>query len=285
MNHICRISKSGSENRPLIPLNKIIFRLIILFLLVIVFLSEIQCIGCSWTIPKGDCPVTEETYQKDKTQIQDFMYSNLEYYRLNHDSCSPDYYRGFFVFKYYTERLYEKQGVYKASPIKSHEEYNIVVDTIVYSKDCLKCIAFIVFQYKHVELKGWERKREQGRECDGWAWVGIRNNIEEPFDLYRSETFGVAEYPNVKSAASIIEELYYTKLKDANCMTAPFNNLLFTHNVGEPDFFEDAPYFQPFHRDNYRGRFHFEDSAVICQICYGTGDFYKYNFPCSIHGQ
>ena len=265
------------------------YKTYLLLVIVTINLLHIQCRDHAWKVPKGKCPVTNEIYQKDKSQIVDFMYKNLEYFRQNYDSCCNRNYPEFQIFKSYTERLQEGLGGYKASPIESIKEFIIDIDTIVYSKDGLKCIAFVIFQSNNIELKGWKERNEHGREFDAWGWIGLRDSIDEPLDLYRSDTFGAGGYPNAKIAARLLEELYFTKLKDVHSMSGPFYNLLFYHNVGDSGFFENAPYFQTFHRKDYSGKFYFEDSAIICQVYYSSGCFYKLDFPfkngCSKFGQ
>ena len=118
----------------------------LLLVFITIYLLHIQCKENTWVIPKGICPVSYDIYQIDKSQIVEFMYNNLEYFRQHYDSCISTNSPEFHIFKSYTERLHEGLGVYKASPIESTKEYNIDVDTIVYSKDGLKCIAFVVFQ-------------------------------------------------------------------------------------------------------------------------------------------
>lgn len=231
-----------------------------------------------WEMPKGKLPVAVSVYERDKKQIEESYLNNLEYVRTHIDSSKDpeNYYRG------YVTWFSLKEKEYTASPFEARQTFEITVDTIVYDKTGLKCIAFIVIKEILIPHPDFEDNCEKNREYSARAMVGLRNRIEERMQMYPSNIFGAVGFESHRSAANAIEEYYYTELKGYPCpMGAPYGCKRYGENVGDSAFFENTPLFQKFDRNRFKDKYsiYFEDTLYNCQVFYASGAFYKYDYP------
>jgi len=255
--------------------NILTFSLLVISITSLLFIS-FRISNGRWRIPEGLPPVALEVYQNDKKQIIKLLYNNIEYYRMHYDlyrySHNPD--PGFHIFKSYIEQYSEELGTWTVSPVPAKDQYEITIDTIVYSNNGLRCIAFVVTRKIDIKQSEYDVNCESDIKFDAWAWIGIRTHLNDQFKIAPSQTFAVLSFSG-ESAVKGLEELYYTKLKEVHSMQAPFSKLLFEQNVGDSAFFEKAPYFQMFDRNKYEGQICFDGPAYIFQIYYSLGRFYK----------
>lgn len=203
------------------------------------------------------------SYERDKKQIADCFINKIEYFRKYHDYHfeiyidSPDsikkrysdYYsnhigadfdpENFFI--PYASRYNVKKEKSVASPYPTNEQIEVTTDAILYNKEELICFAFVVIERKFSKINGI------GQAYNGFdarAVIGLRKNIDEPFEIYPVSKFDAINLGSYKSAVEDIKYLYFTMLKgDGLAGTQYEDQYRFNSNVGDADFFEKAPFF------------------------------------------
>lgn len=213
-----------------------------------------------------------EKYVKDKKQIESCFIENVEYFRKYHRYNfekyvnSPDsliqeheeYYQKYpgadwdpaNFFEPYASRFDLKQNKYVKSPISTEKQLTVTADTIVYSKDSLFCVAFLVLHLHYDEIKDLEQKRDKDREYSAKAVIGYRTSAEEPLTIYPLKKHSVTGFDSYESASAMIKDLYFKRLKGIGSTGSVFEGMKFEHNVGDKGFFEKSPYFQKYN-DKY----------------------------------
>lgn len=209
-----------------------------------------------------------ENYTNDKNQIKNCFIENVEYFRKYHrydlkiyvnssDSLKQEYeeyyqkYPGANwdpanFFEPYASRFDLKQDKYVQSPIPTEKQLTVTTDTIVYSKDSLFCVAFLILNLHYDEIKDLEQKRDKDREYSAKAVIGYRTNTEEPFDIYPLKKHSVTGFESYKAASTMIKDLYFNRLKGIGSTGSVYEGMKFKQNVGDKDFFEKSPYFQKY---------------------------------------
>lgn len=210
----------------------------------------------------------EENYIKDKKQIESCFIKNVEYFRKRHrydfkiyvnspDSLKQEYeeyyqkYPGANwdpanFFEPYASRFDLKQGIYVKSPILTEKQLTVTTDTIVYSKDSLFCVAFLVLNLHYDEIKDLEQKRDINREYSAKAVIGYRKNTKEPFDIYPLKKHSVIGFESYTAASTMIKDLYFNKLKGIGSTGSIYEGMKFKQNIRDKDFFNKSPYFQKY---------------------------------------
>lgn len=209
-----------------------------------------------------------EDYIKDKKQIESCFIENVEYFRKYHrydfkiyensqDSLKQEYEKYYQkypganwdpanFFEPYASRFDLKQDKYVQSPIPTEKQLTVTTDTIVYSKDSLFCVAFLILNLHYDEIKDLEQKRDKDREYSAKAVIGYRTNTEEPFDIYPLKKHSVTGFESYKAASTMIKDLYFNRLKGIGSTGSVYEGMKFKQNVGDKDFFEKSPYFQKY---------------------------------------
>lgn len=211
-------------------------------------------------------PAMEVKYAEDRKRIADCFIENVEYFRKYHRYDlkiyvdSPDSvrkkYDGYYsqypgadrdpanFFEPYASRFSLKKDRYVTSPLPTSEQLTVTTDTIVYSKDSLFCVAFLILWLHYDSIEGLEEKRDEGRRYSAKAIIGYRNDIEKPFDIYPLKKHAVIGFESYEAAAIMLKDLYFNRLKGKGSTGSVYEGKQFRHNVGDKDFFEKSPYFQ-----------------------------------------
>lgn len=181
--------------------------------------------------------VSREIYERDRKQIVDCYMNNIDYYRSNYydDKYSDiaNYYTPYVEF-YYGDRDY-----YVPAPIPVTDYIKITVDTILYDHSGIKCFIFAVIEKKTIILNGL-KSREEGRNFDAMALIGVRSQITDSLCLYpfvKFKTFGFESY---QSAINELKRLYFNYLKGDCIAGSVYKSRRFDFNVGEEGFFESV---------------------------------------------
>jgi hypothetical protein len=237
-------------------------------LIILIFLSLINC--CAKKEPAKiviDAPKDKIMFEKDKKQIADCFIDKVEYFRKYHDYetdvyvNSPDnikkeqeeYYSKYVgadidpanFFEPYANRFNLKRDRSVTSPFPTIDQLEVTTDTIVYNEDELICFAFLVIKGKYSHAKDLEEARDNGREYDARAVIGLRQTKEAPFEIYPVTKFSAIGYEAYNTAVEQIKNLYFTKLKgDYTEGTQYTGKNTFNSNVGDKYFFKKSPYFK-----------------------------------------
>lgn len=113
---------------------------------------------------------------------------------------------------------------------------------------------FLCYREKTIVVDGF-KSREDGRNFDANALVGIRKQVADSLCLYpfvKFKTFGFESY---QSAINELKRLYFNHLKGDCIAGSVYKNRRFDSNVGEQGFFE----------------------SVIYQKCTDSTYYYQYN--------
>ncbi|MBY5952939.1 hypothetical protein KUV23_18325 [Algoriphagus marincola] len=212
-------------------------------------------------------------YDEDKKQIANCFMANIEYYRkfhgygLNVYTDSPDSLKRKYsthyakypgaekdpanFFEPYASRYNSLNETYVNSPFQTKNQLTITTDTIIYNKNGLFCVAFLVIHLNYDEIEGLESKRDSGREFDAKAIIGYRESIEAPFDIFPLTKHQVIGFESYDAAILMLKDLYFNHLKGKGSTGTVYEGEKFRHNVGDKNFFNFAPYFQKHKSGNY----------------------------------
>ena len=221
-------------------------------IIVLLLLTLFSCNSKQIKQPK--CPlITPEIYERDKRQVADCIMRNIEYIRANYcDSIQYTDIANFYM--PYVEFYHGDRDYYVSAPIPSSDYVKVTVDTIIYDTSGVKCFVFFVIEKKTVVVDGF-KSREDGRNFDANALVGIRKQVADSLCLYpfvKFKTFGFESY---QSAIKELKRLYFNHLKGDCIAGSVYKNRRFDYNVGEQGFFE----------------------SVIYQKCTDSTYYYQYN--------
>lgn len=188
----------------------------------------------------------------DKEQIADCFIQIVEHYRLHpfkYDLKYPE------SAKYYDqhpdERDYsnlfepystyyksDKEG-YKPLPLPSWENIKVSTDSIFYSHDSLICFAFLAIK---VNVQQNVETRKIGREYDAVSVMGIRNNSNEPFDIFPITEYKAIGYDSYEKAIVVLTYFYFNRLAKQK----DFRGNQFKANVNSKKFWEKSLYLKKF---------------------------------------
>lgn len=208
--------------------------------------------GCSQYSQKTEHVISSNNYEKDKKQIAACFISIVEHYRLHPFKYGLKYPESDL---YYTEHpdqrdysnLFEPYSVYYKNdnegylPIETNSWDNIQVktDSILYNSDELICFAFLAIKIntaKEIET------RKLGREYDAVAIIGLRNSIDESFNIYPITEYKAVGYSSYDKALNTLKYFYFNKLGNQK----DFRKSPFKVNVGSKGFWDKSLYFQKF---------------------------------------
>lgn len=208
--------------------------------------------NCTTYSQKSEKVVSSINCEEDKKQIADCFVSIVEHYRLHpfrYDLKYPESAR------YYEEHpderdysnLFEPYSVYYKNdkegylPIASNSWSNIQVttDSILYNPNKLICFAFLVVK---INIAKEIETRNLGREYDAVSVIGLRNSIDEPFNIYPITEYKAIGYDSYDKALATLTYYYFKKLgKQKDFRRNPFKV-----NVGSKGFWDKSLYFQKF---------------------------------------
>lgn len=236
-----------------------------------------------WEMPKGKLPIAMSVYESDKRQIERCCLNNMEYTRTHWDTLfSGNNGDSMRFFRKYVARRSLKEDKNIASPLETRKTCEVTVDTIVYDKTGLKCIAFIVVKEIPYRLPGLSDNCERYREFSSFAMAGVREKIDDRMQMFPLEHMSAFGFESHRSVANAVEEYYYTQLIGESVFRLlSEQDIKMQENVDDPAFFEKAPIFQKFDRERFGNNYsiHFEDTLYNCQVYFSGGAFYKYNYP------
>ena len=163
----------------------------------------------------------------------------------NHDEYSkvPIHYPG-------PNKMYDRDSFYLAYTIYQFQTLNIVgygyyfqradIDTIVYSPDTLKLVAFVIDSFMDYTEK------EQTPVYDGHTMLGYRLKTTDPWIIYPFERYIIfAGYRNYNMIRDKLREAYFQNLKDYalyfwNCQQKKFEDYSFKYNLTDPKFWDSC---------------------------------------------
>lgn len=196
--------------------------------------------------------VVSHAVKMDKEQIADCFIQIVEHYRLHpfrYDLYYPEsanYYK-----EHPDERDYsnlfepystfykgDKEG-YKPMPLPSRENIKVNTDSIIYNHDSLMCFAFLVIK---INIQQIVETRDIGREFDAVSVMGMRNNTNEPFNIYPITEYKAIGYESHKTAMAALKFLYFNRLAKQK----DFRGNKFKVNVNNKKFWEESLYFKKF---------------------------------------
>lgn len=201
----------------------------------------------------GDIPIPSEIYARDKAQIADCFIRNVDYYRLYyyHNLYNPpeDSQSDPCIFYWPFVHAY---GSVSSSGLQTRDVLRVVVDTIVYNTDGLKCFILLVIKEKAVK-KDKILGVKKGREYNALAMVGFRNHVSDSMKVFPFSPFLTFGMPSYQEALEPMKDYYGVHLRGNSWRR--YGNVEFRQNVGAPDFFEKTPLFK-----------HFNDTLYYCQV-------------------
>jgi len=187
-------------------------------------------------------------YSKDAHQIENTFISNVEEIRkliAEKDSFEagslPDI-DPKELFMPYALRYNQKYLRYEASPVVTSKQITVNVDTIVYNRDSLLCVALICIEKHYTNIYPYEPK---GNYYDGKAVIGCRDSINSPFKLYPFLILDIVSYENKKDVCRDLRRYYFVDI--AGHLAPGGTNLegdIYPCGLSSPDFFTVAPEFK-----------------------------------------
>ncbi|MFV0290455.1 MAG: hypothetical protein ACK5IJ_06075 [Mangrovibacterium sp.] len=233
----------------------------------LIYLGILSCSNNSKnvSVTKTSYIVNDAKIERDKEQIANCFIENVEYFRQYHryddkvyiddpDSIKAE--RKAYCNKYpgadrdpanffepYATRFSLEKDEYINSTLPTDSQLKVVVDSIVYSRDSLFCVAFLVIELKYDNIKGLENARVEDRRFDGKAVIGYRDGKEKPFSIYPITNFSITGFQNYKETVDELEYLYFNMLKNSS-LGGIYKGHKFNQNVGDKDFFNKSPYFK-----------------------------------------
>lgn len=172
---------------------------------------------------------------------------------------------------YYSEFCYllnYKRFSKSLLPKSPKEYFKAFTDLIVYSKDKLLCMAFVVIRQDVYD----GRDKLPPYFC-GNIVIGKRKNKEDKFKIFRRFDFSFMYSSSIKDAASGFEDLLlYSKGETYITMDVyPVKNERKLPVLSDPDFFEKHPLFEKFDDSTYNFEWYKRESR--------PGEFFKYDYP------
>lgn len=172
----------------------------------------------------------------------------------------------YLCFKYYKQ---DEEGKYELLTVNPSKFYKAVTHLVLYSKDKLLCMAFIVLRN---EL--FDGSIENEPYYDPYLVIGKRSSIEHPFKVFiRNESEHYWLYTNdISDVKSFENDILYKKGYTYLCFDVyPVNDIESLPVLSDPDFFEKHPLFDKFNDSTYN----FEWYRVERQ----SDEFFKYDYP------
>lgn len=205
--------------------------------------------GCGYSYK-----IETELELADKIQIAQGIIDNIEYERLSlmgdsqiiaqFDSVlRPVDHSG--VYSFYADRRLRNSSKYRFYPQPASSQIDAIVDQIFYSKDSLKCAAFIILDIHFDILPEFEDPKTT-HKYEGFAIYGIRENIEKPFRIYPLHAVTISSEYDYKHIKRNLSSIYTTKLISEIVSTSGtyMENTDQKYWFGHNKFFEDSPDFK-----------------------------------------
>lgn len=241
--------------------NKLI---IILMPFVLQLCTSIPVIIEETPLPRGPLPVSQEQYLKDKDQIANYILNNVDYYRLTpEETYMRDYPDNANFFTPYAS-YFDSTFTLKTIPIPASHYLSIEIDTIFYNSSGLKCFIFCGIRINITLIH--DMMRAFNRNCDAYAFIGIRNNITDSLSIYPFDKYFIFGYGDMQEATHDLEFLYNYRLK-GDGYSSDLDNKVFEQNVRDRDFFEKSIIFR-----------RYDDSTFHYQHNVTSDDIFKYPY-------
>lgn len=213
----------------------------------------------------------KELIDRDSKQISKTFIAIAEKYRYNfilHHKWN--YTATNWIFSWYASREKCTQSdteisTYVPSPLPVSTQIKVTVDTLLYNKDKKLCFVLLAVEDKHTHFDGLVDDPED-EKFNGFAFVGYRQDINQPFALYPIETFMVSA-ESLSVTNQYMRYYYFTQYCDmAGAPTTVFFGLQHV-NLDDPQFFKKSPLF----RKDIEGFYNFQ--------CYkDSGKIHIYHF-------
>ncbi len=194
--------------------------------------------------------VENDTVRRDKQNISADFFENIEFFRRIPYSMRKNHteypyvidHASFFANKKIRYNTETKEYVHTPAD----KEMTVHVKQIVYSKDSLKCVAFICLE-QHDDNIPYLDKREPDMRFDGHVMMGIRDSIVDKFKMYPFSNYRTFGSSNCRNALRSLKKLFFYQIKGREIYK--YNRIFkkgtkYTHNLDEPEFFDTAPDFQ-----------------------------------------
>lgn len=233
---------------------KTIPNLMVPFMLLILFYS---CISNSKTQPND---YVDNSQTKDEQQISKAFIINVEAIRIeltSPDGCrngNLDYEN---VFLPYAIRYNIEEQKYQASPFPTFRQISVSVDTVVYSKDSLLCVALLDIENHYTDVSPFEKIRDGKVFYDGKAMIGYRDSIGKPFQIFPFNIFSVMGYDNRDAVHNLMRRYYFFDIVGKS--TPAGTNIegdIYKYGIGSPEFFVEAPNFKRNKYDDYKFKYY-----------------------------
>lgn len=152
--------------------------------------------------------------------------------------------------RYATRDLIEEHKVVP-SPRPTSEQIKVYVDSLIYSKDSLKCAATVIVDVLFDKKANYSNPKYE-HNYDGFALLGFRDSKDEQFNIYFMDIDLFLGFDNYKQVSRMLKNSYIKGLKDAGS-TAGTHVLrrYYQCGFGDSNFFSQAPDFQQDSLGNY----------------------------------
>lgn len=164
-------------------------------------------------------------------------------------------------FSPYAIRLNHQTLEYEASHFITSKEITVNVDTIVYSKDSLLCVALIGIEDHYANLY---IKQKNMYPYDGRAVIGCRDSIDSPFQIYPFLKFAIIGYGSLNEVFKDLRYYYFIDIVgDGGPTGTNLEGYIYTNGLGNPNFFIDAPNFKRNEYGEYKFKYYLDGDKEV----------------------
>lgn len=157
----------------------------------------------------------------------------------------------------YAIRYNYKSNRYEASPVNTSTQITVNVDTIVYNKDSLLCVALLDIISHYSNAYPYEPRRTDEMIYDGRAVIGCRDSVNSTFKIYPFTLFTIFGYGDIDEVNLDLRSYYFHEIAGKEAPTGTnIEGGIYTCGIGDPKFFIDAPDFKRNENGDYKFKYY-----------------------------
>ena len=176
----------------------------------------------------------------------------------------------------YAIRYNYKNNRYEASPFITSKQITVNVDTIVYNRDSLLCVALLGIEKHYMDLHPYEAKGMTEISYDGRVVIGCRDSINSPFKIFPFMMLSIVGYEDIDIVYKDLKNYYFHNIVGKIApMGTNMEGDIYTCGLSDSTFFIDAPVFKLNKFGDYKFKYYLKGDKEFSYIYSGNDSIFS----------